>query len=118
MKKIRRHHQVIIPLAEGATTKEVLISGAFDGDIVGIGTVTLGDIPSGQSADVSMKNGSSIVMEPIDIGFTDIAGKDNQVFPVRVERPGNIRVVVTPTATIGTGEDYSVRATVFYESEC
>lgn len=115
MKKLQ-HVQATISLVQGDAQKEVDIS-SIQGSIVGYSSKLIGSIPDGKSADLSIYDGATTALMPIDVAVSEVSTKNSfqgSICPLSIERPGRISAVVTPSSPIGAGEDFKVKVIIYY----
>ena len=112
-KPILKHKVVSILLAEGATTNEAEVP-KVPGTVVGLSTV--GEAPSGKTADVVLLDGGNEVSDPLDITITSHAGKSlrESIVPLNRPNPGQLVARINMSAAVGSGEDFSVKVNVWY----
>lgn len=118
MKKLQ-HAQRTISLMAGDAQKEMDFSDIL-GPVVGYGTIKIGSIPAGKSADLSIQDGSTTVLMPIDIAVSEVSTKNSfpgLVCPLTIENPGRVKAIITPSEPLGVGESYKVKVIIFYAVE-
>ena len=118
MKKLQ-HSQRTISLKQGDSQVEMDMTD-IHGPIVGYATRVIGTIPAGKSADISIMDGASTVLMPIDTSVSETTTKNSfagLVSPLKVDNPGRIKAVVTPSEPLAVGEEYKVKVIVFYAVE-
>jgi hypothetical protein len=118
MKKLQ-HVQRTIALAEGASQKDIDIAD-INGDIVGYSTKVIGTLPAGKTADLSIQDGATEILRPIDIAVSEVTTKNSfkgSVCPLQHANPGRIKATIMPSATILAGEDYKVKVIIYFAVE-
>lgn len=111
-----KHYSRIITLEAGASQAEEYFP-TFHGPIVGVATKLIGADPVNGNENVVMKDGSNEVLQPIDLSFTDIRGKDSfldSILPVSIDKPSEIRVQITSDDEAGAAAERKVKAYVFF----
>lgn len=119
MNKKLQHVQRTISLNEGDSQKEIGLSD-IKGTVVSYATKVLGNLPAGKSADLSIFDGATQVLHPIDISVPEVTTKNSfqgMMCPLTIERPGDIKAIITPSQPIGAGEGYKVKVIIFYAVE-
>jgi hypothetical protein len=111
-----RAFQRTISLVNGDSSGETSFP-TINGAIVGYSTKKVGAPPSGESCDVVIKGGGENINDPLDIDVSEITTKNSvkdQVVPMPLLNPAPITAVLTPSATLGSGEDYKVKIIIWY----
>lgn len=115
MKKLQ-HVQRTISLANGDAQKEMDFSDIL-GPVVGYATKLIGSLPAGKTADLSIQDGATEVLRPIDIAIPEVTTKNSfpgLVCPLTIENPGRVKATIIPSETLGVGESYKVKVVIFY----
>lgn len=115
MKRLRAFQQTAT-LAETDTSAEVTFP-TIPGSIVGYSTLVTGTIPPGESCKAVLKDGGQNISDPIDIRVSEVTTKNSfqgAIIPLQVPAPGQITAVFTPSAIIGSSEDYKVEVIIWY----
>lgn len=115
MKKLQ-HVQRTISLTNGDAQKEMGFSD-IDGPIVGYAARLIGSLPTGTHADLSITDGATTVLMPIDLSIPEVTTKNSfqgLVCPLTVENPGRVKAVITPSQPLTSGQSYQVKVIIFY----
>lgn len=118
MKKLQ-HVQRTISMKAGTAQEEMDFSD-IHGPIVGYATKVIGNIPNGKTADLSIQDGATEILRPIDIAVPEVTTKNSfqgMVCPLSFENPGRITAKITASDVLGSGEDYKVRVIIFFATE-
>lgn len=116
MQKKLQHVQRTISLTAGDAQKEVNFSD-IQGPIVGYSSRLIGDLPAGKSADLSIQDGATTVLMPIDIAVPEVTTKNSfkgSICPLTVENPGQIKAVITPSDVLAGADNYKVKVIIYY----
>lgn len=121
MKKYKlQHSQKVISMLTGDIEKEQFFSD-INGPIVGVSTAIYGTKAPTERADLSIMDGATTVLMPIDIAVTEVAGKTTfkgQIMPFTVENPGRVKAVIRASTPIaGSGQEYDVVVIIYYAAE-
>jgi len=119
MNKKLQHVQRTISLTTGNAQMEAVFSD-IHGPIVGYASKLIGSLPNGTSADLSIFNGATEALRPIDISVPETTTKNSfpgLVCPLTIENPGQIKAQITASAPLGSGENYKVKVIIFYAVE-
>lgn len=119
MNKKLQHVQRTISLTTGNAQMEAVFSD-IHGPVVACASTVIGNLPTGTSADLSIFNGATEVLRPIDLSVPETTTKNSfhgLLYPLTIENPGQIKAQITASAPLGAGESYKVKVLIWYAVE-
>ena len=111
-----KHFQVTVAMAAGVTSNDENFP-TIDGAILGYSTVVLG-MTAGKTADLEITNGSSTILDPIDLAVGNVANRTSvlgSIAPLYEASPGRVKAIIKQDVAVANGEDYSVKVIVYYD---
>ncbi len=116
MKRVRTE-QVTVSLTTGNSEMEEKIPH-FEGMLLGYTSKLVGTLETDTTLDVGLKKSDGqVIGDFIDQAYSEITTKrsiKDAMVPTPLMRPGSIKAVALPSATLGSGVDYSVKFTIWY----
>ncbi|OAB79744.1 hypothetical protein [Cochleicola gelatinilyticus] len=115
-----KHEQAIVAILEGERVGEARISIPSRKDVFGIATRNITPLVEGNHGDVSILDGATEMMRPLDLSITETStnsGFSDKVVPVKITNPGDITVRISVGDAIPQGEKFKAKVILFYDDD-